>query len=141
MVQGKLFLVSGPSGVGKKSLLDLLINRPELNLKYSISMTTREQRLGELPGVDYFFVSPQEFLSHIAANNMLEYAYFFNHYYGTPKSYVFNMLAKGKNVVLEIETIGAEQVMTKMPECVSIFIIPPSIEVLKQRLIKRNTES
>lgn len=141
MAQGILFLFSGPSGVGKKSLLDLIINRPDLNLKYSISMTTRAKRTGEVEGIDYFFVQEAEFLAEVARGNMLEHAYFFNAYYGTPKSYVYAMLQQGKNVILEIETIGAEQVMAQMPECVSIFILPPSLEELGNRLLSRNTET
>lgn len=139
--QGILFLFSGPSGVGKKTLLDVLFEKKELNLVPSISMTTREKRPYEVHGVDYFFVTKDYFMQQVQQNNMLEYAEFFDTYYGTPKSYVFQMLAQGKNVVLEIEVIGAQQVMDLMPDCVSIFILPPSLEELKNRLIKRNTET
>lgn len=137
---GILFLISGPSGVGKKTVLTDLFKIPELNLHFSISMTTRKKRKEEIEGIDYFFVTKKFFRSEIKKNNMLEYAEFFNNYYGTPKSVVAKMLAEGKNVLLEIEVIGAQQIINLIPDCISIFIYPPSLEELEKRLILRNTE-
>ncbi|MDQ0514269.1 guanylate kinase [Mycoplasmoides fastidiosum] len=141
MKKGILFLISGPSGVGKKTILTDLFDDTSLNLHYSISMTTRPKRPNEIHGKDYYFVDKDFFLQEIEKHNMLEYAEFFNNFYGTPKPIVEKMLAEGKNVLLEIEVIGAQQIMELMPDCVTIFILPPSIDELKNRLIMRQTET
>lgn len=137
---GKLFLISGPSGVGKKTIISSLLCNTRLNIFFSISYTTRQKRCEEIHGLDYFFISEKEFEQKIESGDMLEYAYFFNNYYGTSKSFVQENLNLGRNVLLEIETKGFSQVISKMPETISIFILPPSIEELRNRLKKRNTE-
>lgn len=130
MAKGLLIVISGPSGVGKGTVRDLFVGDPELNLAYSISMTTRTPRKTETNGVDYFFVSEDEFKKAIANDELLEYAKFVGNYYGTPKAYVDKLRAEGKNVLLEIEVQGAKQVVEKCPEALSIFIIPPSLDEL-----------
>ena len=138
MKKGKLIIISGPSGVGKETI------RKKMNFTnyiYSISSTTREPRNGEINGEHYNFLTLKEFEEKIKNNEMLEYAKFVNNYYGTEKKVVDEFLNHGKNVLLEIECQGALQVIKKMPEAISIFILPPSIEELENRLIKRNTES
>lgn len=141
--QGKIILISGPSGVGKKTIIDLLRTNDGLNLYYSISYTTRNKRVDETNGKDYFFVSETEFKQKINNNHFLEYAMFCNHYYGTDKEQVISMINEGKNVILEIEVEGAKKILNMMPKdlIVSIFILPPSIEELERRLTLRNTES
>lgn len=139
--KGLLFIISGPSGVGKKTIIDKLLQFKELNLNLSISFTTREKRDGEIEGKDYFFISKKQFKEEIENDNVLEYAEFFNNFYGTPKDFVLKNLNEGKNLLLEIEVIGFNQLALKFPELVSIFILPPSLEELKKRLLKRNTEN
>lgn len=139
--RGALIILSGPSGVGKSTVRQRLFTRPELNLKYSISMTTREPREGEKDGVDYFFVTPERFKEAIKNDELLEYAEFVGHYYGTPKAYVEKLRDEGYNVVLEIEVVGATQVMKKVKECVSIFLVPPSVDDLENRIRNRRSES
>ena len=141
MKKGKLIILSGPSGVGKSTVRMELFKKEDLNLKYSISMTTREPRNGEQDGIDYFFVSQDRFKEAIRDGELLEYAEFVNNFYGTPKSYVNHLLDKGYNVVLEIEVEGAKQVMVKCPEAISVFIIPPSFEALENRIRGRRSES
>lgn len=143
MSKGKIILVSGPSGVGKKTILDGVTINNEFDLLYSISYTTRPKREHEEHGKDYFFVSEEEFLNCIANNEFIEYVKFCEYYYGTPKSYVNKLLEEGKNVLLEIEVEGAKKVLEEFDHSivVSFFIVPPSIEVLEQRLISRNTET
>ncbi|VEU63367.1 guanylate kinase [Malacoplasma iowae] len=140
--KGLIIIISGPSGVGKKTIIDQFINDTELNLSYSVSMTTREPREGEMNGVDYFFVSDEEFTKAIENNELLEWAEFAKNKYGTPLKKVYEQIEKGKNVILEIEVKGATDVIKKIKreDFVSIFIIPPSIKELKRRLKKRDTE-
>ena len=140
MAKGLLIVISGPSGVGKGTVRDLFVGDPELNLAYSISMTTRAPRKTETNGVDYFFVSEDEFKKAIANDELLEYAKFVGNYYGTPKAYVDKLRAEGKNVLLEIEVQGAKQVVEKCPEALSIFIIPPSLDELEKRIRSRKSE-
>lgn len=140
MKKGILIVFSGPSGVGKGTVLKKFIDNPELNLAYSISMTTREKRVNEVEGVNYFFVSKERFKEAIDNNELLEYASFVNNFYGTPKSYVSKLLDEGKNVILEIEVQGALQVMEKIKDCLSIFLAPPSMEELECRIRGRKTE-
>lgn len=140
MKRGLLIILSGPSGVGKGTVRQELFKDESLNLAYSISMTTRKPRPGEKEGQDYFFVSEEEFQSHIQKGELLEYAHFVGNYYGTPRFYVEKLLSEGKNVVLEIEVQGALQVMAKCPHALTIFLVPPSLEELERRIRGRRTE-
>ncbi len=138
--RGILFVLSGPSGVGKGTVRKALFEG-DINLQYSISATTRKPREGEKDGVDYFFKSKQEFETMIEQNKLLEYAQFVGNYYGTPIDYVKETLDHGKDVLLEIEVQGAMQVRKAFPEAVLIFLIPPSLEELKNRIVGRGTET
>lgn len=140
MSRGLLIILSGPSGVGKGTVREILFKDESLNLAYSISMTTRLPRPNEKDGIDYFFVSKEEFEKNMEAGLLLEHAQFVGNYYGTPKNYVEELLNKGKNVVLEIEVQGALQVMSKCPEALTIFLVPPSLEELEKRIRGRRTE-
>ena len=139
---GLLIILSGPSGVGKGTIRQQIISNKDLNLFYSVSMTTRKCRPGEKDGVDYYFVSKEEFQKNIDNGNLLEWAEFVNNRYGTPKDKIDEQLKLGKNVLLEIETLGAEQVLKKCQgmNLLSIFIIPPSLEELENRIRHRGTE-
>lgn len=139
----KIFLISGPSGVGKKTLIETFINNPELSLSYSISMTTRKPRDNEKNNIDYYFVSDEVFKEYIDNNQMIEWAEFSSNKYGTRKSEIERIFARNKSVLLEIEVQGALQIFSKKSEynIVSIFIAPPSIENLLARLDKRGTET
>ncbi len=138
--KGLLIVISGPSGVGKGTVRKALFERKGHNLDFSISMTTRSPRVGELDGREYYFVTEEEFRDNIEKGNMLEHAKFVNNYYGTPKDKVIEKLNEGKEVVLEIEVQGALQVKAKMPDSVFIFIAPPSWKALEDRLTNRGTE-
>ncbi len=136
---GKLFVISGSSGVGKGTLLKILLeNNPDINL--SISATTRHPRKGEIDGVNYFFVDEEDFLKAVNDGEFLEYAQFNGNFYGTKEAYVRKTLNRGEDLILEIETKGALQIKQKLPDAVLIFILPPSIEELEKRLRGRNTE-
>ena len=139
--RGLLIILSGPSGVGKGTVRDRFIHREELNLTFSISMTTREKRPGEQDGVDYYFVSREDFEEALKNDELLEYAEFVGNYYGTPLKEVDRLRDQGKNVLLEIEVQGALQVIEKVPDALSIFLVPPSMEELKRRIVNRRTES
>ena len=139
--KGTLFVFSGPSGVGKGTLNAKLFAEFGDQMAFSVSATTRAPREGEIDGTHYFFIDKQEFEKRIANNDFLEYAQFAGNCYGTPKSYVMSLLEAGKNVLLEIEVQGAMQVMERMPDCVSIFVLPPSFEELERRLRGRGTET
>ncbi len=138
--RGILTIVSGFSGVGKGTLINKLLMKYD-NYALSVSATTRGMRPGEQEGKSYFFMSVEEFENKINNNELLEYAKYVDNYYGTPRKYVEEMLESGKDVLLEIEIQGARQVKKLMPEALTIFVMPPSAETLKQRLIGRNTES
>lgn len=138
--KGLLIVISGPSGVGKGTIRSALFDMPGHDLVYSISMTTRKPREGEVNGRDYYFVDRYTFEQKIKEGKMLEYAEFVGNYYGTPLDPVTKYLDEGKEVVLEIEVQGASQVREKMPEAVFIFIAPPTIQDLENRLTKRGTE-
>jgi len=140
MKTGLLIVLSGPSGVGKGTVLKRFINNPSLNLAYSVSLTTRKPRSGEVDGVNYHFVSKDYFDKCVADGDFLEYAEFVGNYYGTSKVMVEKLRAQGKNVLLEIEVQGAKQVKEKCPEALSIFIIPPSFEELERRIRQRRSE-
>jgi len=138
-IRGTLFVISAPSGAGKTSLVRALLERkPELC--FSISYTTRKQRPTEVDGRDYFFVERAVFESMVNKNEFLEHAKVFDNYYGTAKAQVDASLQQGKNVILEIDWQGAQQIRTAMPECVSIFILPPSRAELEKRLRGRGTD-
>ena len=139
--RGVLFVLSGPSGVGKGTLNAKLFAEFDDQIAFSVSATTRAPREGEIDGKHYFFISRQEFENRIANNDFLEHAEFAGNCYGTPVSYVNSLLEQGKNVILEIDVQGAMQVRSRMPESVSIFILPPSFEELENRLRGRGTET
>lgn len=139
--RGVLFVFSGPSGVGKGTLKAKLFEEFADRIAYSVSATTRGPREGEVDGKDYFFISRQEFERRVKNNEFLEHAEFTGNCYGTPRAYVEKLLDSGMNVVLEIDVQGALQVMKSMPECVSVFILPPSFEELEHRLRGRGTET
>lgn len=143
MKKGLLIILSGPSGVGKGCVRKQIMKDNRLNLVYSISMTTREKREKEVDGVDYYFVSKEEFERNIEEGNFLEYANFVGNFYGTPKDKVEQLRNEGKNVFLEIEINGATQVMSKVKDSgvISIFLMPPSFDALEKRIRKRQTES
>jgi guanylate kinase len=138
---GKVFVITGPSGVGKGTLIEQLLERvPELEL--STSATTREPRAGEVDGRDYFFLSPEEFRRRLEAGDLLEHASYSGNYYGTLREEVERRLAKGHSVVLEIEVQGARQVRDALgDDAVLIFIAPPDEKVLRERLEGRGTDS
>ncbi|MDX5438893.1 MAG: guanylate kinase [Alteromonadaceae bacterium] len=138
--QGTLFVISAPSGAGKTSLVAEML-RQDSQLGVSVSHTTRPMRTGEQDGVNYHFVSRDEFEAMIAEGDFLEHADVFGNYYGTSHAWVRETLATGQDVILEIDWQGAEQVRRLVPECVSIFIVPPSAEVLRERLIGRGTDA
>lgn len=138
--RGLLIVLSGPSGVGKGTVRKAIFDSEENDFQYSISMTTRKQREGEVDGVDYYFRSREEFEVMIEAGEMLEYAEYVGNYYGTPLTYVNQTLDEGKDVFLEIEVQGAKQVKDKVPDGVFIFLTPPDLAELKSRIIGRGTD-
>ncbi len=140
MEKGLLIVISGPSGVGKGTVIKNFIDDPELKLAFSVSMTTREKRAGEEEGVNYYYVSKEEFLKARENGELLESAEFVGNYYGTPVKEVERIRNAGKNVLLEIEVQGCRQVREKVPDAITIFIIPPSMEELEKRIRGRNTE-
>lgn len=140
MSKGLLFVLSGPSGVGKNTVLDELFKNFD-GVSYSVSATTRERRKGEVEGEDYFFISEAEFKEIEENDGFIESAVVHGHYYGTPKKFVDQKLEEGEDIILEIDTQGAKQVREKYPEAVYIFLVPPSLEELENRLDKRGSES
>ncbi len=139
---GKLVVFSAPSGCGKDTILhEIFHNKNCENIVLSRSMTTRAPRSGEQDGIDYYFVTREEFEKKIAEDGLIEYAEYSGNYYGTPKAPVEEWISRGKTVILEIEVQGASKVVRKYPDAVSIFILPPSIEELERRLRLRNTDS
>ncbi len=139
--RGLLIVLSGPSGVGKGTIRKAMFEKENHNFSYSISMTTRKPREGEEDGKDYYFVTKEEFLKRIDEGKFLEHAQFVGNYYGTPLDKVNEQLELGKEVILEIDVAGAMQVKKLVPECVLIFILPPSKESLYERLEGRGTET
>ncbi len=140
VTRGKLFVIAAPSGAGKTTLVRALMTRVP-SLRFSISYTTRKPRPNEQHGRDYFFVDHAEFERMVAAGEFLEHARVFDNYYGTSKPQVESMLRDGENVLLEIDWQGAQQIRRALPECQSIFILPPSREALEQRLRGRQTDN
>lgn len=141
--KGLLIILSGPSGVGKETVRTRLMKIKKFDLTYSISMTTRSPRNQEVDGVNYYFVSQNEFKKNIEDDNFLEYAKFVGNYYGTPKDKVEALRNEGKNVLLEIEIKGAKQVLSKVKDdgVISFFLMPPSLEALEARIRNRKTET
>lgn len=138
--RGLLIVLSGPSGVGKGTVRKALFDQEDNQFEYSISMTTRDRRVGEVDGVDYFFRTREEFEKLIEEGRMLEYAEYVGNYYGTPLDYVEETRNSGKDVFLEIEVQGAMKVKEKVPDGVFIFLTPPDFSELKSRIINRGTD-
>lgn len=136
----KLFVISGCSGVGKGTVINEFMSRNSKDFLLSVSCTTRKPRQGEVDGVNYFFLTHEEFEKNIKEDKFLEHAQFAGNHYGTKKKYIKEKFEEGYNIILEIETQGALQVKEKMPEAVLIFIAPPSVEELEKRLRGRHTE-
>lgn len=136
---GMLVLFSGPSGVGKDTVLDIILDKDE-RLQRSISLTTREKRSGETDGKDYYFVTKEKFLEMVDGGQVLEYAQYGDNIYGTPKAPVDKWLDEGKTVILKIEVKGAQKIRELYPDAVSIFLLPPSMQILEKRIRKRATE-
>ncbi len=139
--RGLLIVLSGPSGVGKGTVRQAIFSQEDTKFEYSISVTTRNPREGEVDGVDYFFKSRDEFERMIENNKLLEWAEYVGNYYGTPVDYVEQTLQEGKDVFLEIEVQGALQVRNAFPEGLFIFLAPPSLSELKNRIVTRGTET
>ncbi|WP_052256669.1 guanylate kinase [Salinicoccus sp. YB14-2] len=139
--KGLLIVLSGPSGVGKGTVRKAIFDDPDTGFKYSISMTTRKMREGEVDGVDYFFKTREEFESLIEQDKFIEHAQYVGNYYGTPVDYVVETMEKGHDVFLEIEVEGAKQVRERFPEALFIFLAPPNLAQLEERLIGRGTDS
>lgn len=135
----KLFVITGPSGVGKGTILAEFL-KTNRNIKYSVSATTRPPRRGEIDGVNYFFITKEEFEKIRDEDGFLEWAIYNGNCYGTRKDYVANLWCRGYDVVLEVEVQGARQVMRKDPDCVTVFIAPPSLDELERRLRGRKSE-
>jgi guanylate kinase len=138
--RGLLIVISGPSGVGKGTVCGLLRKRNP-NIIYSISATTRLPRQGERHGVNYFFHSKEEFISMRERGELIEWAEYVGNYYGTPRRFVEEKLDAGENVILEIEVQGAKQVKKQFPQGIFIFLLPPSMDELKRRIMGRGTET
>lgn len=137
--RGSLVVVSGFSGVGKGTVLGRLMEKYD-NYAYSVSATTRAKRVGEQEGVNYFYRTEEEFREMIEKDELLEYAQYVGHYYGTPRAYVEEKRDEGRDVILEIEIQGARRIREKVPDAVLIFIMPPSAQALEERLVGRGTE-
>ena len=138
--KGLLLVVSGPSGAGKGTICKELLNKNN-DIKLSVSATTRKPRNGEVHGVNYFFIEKEKFEEMIKNGEFLEYAQIYDNFYGTPKEAIIECLENGQDVVLEIEMQGAKQIKEVYPEGVFIFVLPPSLEELKNRIVKRGTET
>ena len=140
MDKGLLIVYAGASGVGKGTIMKQLLSADD-NFRLSVSATTRLPRPGETNGVEYHFVSKEDFEQMIENDGLFEYAIYCDNYYGTPKKAVFDMIENGIDVFLEIEIKGFLQIKEKYPECVTIFVLPPSLEELERRLVGRGTET
>ena len=140
MIKGRVFIISGPSGSGKDTVMKKVFERKP-DLKFSISSITRGMRPGEVEGEKYNFVSRERFEQMIQNDELLEHNVFVGNYYGTPKAPVIDCIESGNDILIEVDVNGAEQIRAKLPEAVSIFVMPPSLEVLKTRLTGRGTDS
>ncbi|AWB46954.1 guanylate kinase [Paenibacillus sp. CAA11] len=140
MAKGLLIVLSGPSGVGKGTLCTELRRRLP-DLVYSVSATTRQPRMGEENGVNYFFKSREQFIEMIDNDQLLEHAEYVGNFYGTPRDFVEKTIESGRDIILEIEVQGALKVKEKFPEGVFVFLLPPSIDELKERIVGRGTEN
>ena len=140
MAQGFLLIISGPAGTGKGTVCKELLDRNK-DIKFSVSATTRKPRVGEEEGVNYHFIEEDKFENMIEEDEFLEHAYVHTNYYGTPKKFVMDQVEKGEIVLLEIDVQGALQVKKNYSEAVFIFLLPPTMEELKNRIVKRGTES
>ncbi len=138
--KGKLIVISGPSGSGKSTVVNKAIQGRK-DMCFSTSVTTRSPRPGEVDGKDYFFIDPQRFQEMVERDELLEHAQYVAHSYGTPRAFVEQKLNDGLNVILDIEIQGARQVREKMKDAVLIFIVPPSLEELRRRLVNRGTDA
>ena len=138
--KGLLLVVSGPSGAGKGTICKALLNKND-KIKLSVSATTRKPRNGEVHGVNYFFIEKEEFTKMVENGEFLEHAQIYDNFYGTPKAAIIECLEKGQDVILEIEMQGARQIKEVYPEGVFIFVLPPSLEELKSRIVGRGTET
>jgi guanylate kinase len=138
--KGLLIVLSGPSGAGKGTILKQVLDK-NANLSVSVSATTRPPRAGEIDGVNYHFITKDQFKSKIANGEMLEYVKYLDHYYGTMENTVRQTRENGRDIILEIEVVGAGQVKVKCPDCLMLFIVPPSMKDLYERLSGRGTES
>ena len=141
MAKGLLIVISGPSGVGKGTVINKFINDEDLKLSLSVSMTTRARREGEKEGVNYYYVTEEEFLRARENGELLESAEFVGNYYGTPMFEVNRIRSEGRNVLLEIDVQGCLQVIEKAPDALTIFIVPPNMEELEKRIRGRGTEA
>jgi len=139
--KGRLIVISGPSGAGKSTLLKMLLEKYKGSLKFSVSFTSREPRVGEIDGQDYFFISQEQFEKDIKDDIFLEWAVVHGNYYGTSKKYIEDIINCGIDCILDIDVQGALNLMNKKIDALYIFIAPPSIEELKKRLLNRNTDT
>ena len=140
MNKGRVYIISGPSGSGKDSVMKKVFEK-QLDIAFSISSITRAMRPGEVEGEKYNFISRERFEEMIKNDELLEHNVFVGNYYGTPKAPVINCIENGKDILIEVDVNGAIQIRDKMPEAVSIFIMPPSLDILKKRLTGRGTDS
>ena len=138
--KGRLIVISGPSGAGKSTIVFKAIDGRD-DMCFSTSVTSRKARPGEVDGREYFFIDRERFLQMIENDELLEHAEYVGNFYGTPRKFVEDKLAEGVSVFLDIEVQGARQVGEKMPEAIKIFVIPPSLDELRNRLVKRGTDS
>ncbi|HHV30073.1 guanylate kinase [Acetivibrio mesophilus] len=138
--EGLLVVVSGPSGAGKGTVLNLLKDSGDDSIRFSVSATTRAPRKGEVDGLNYFFKTKDEFKLMIENDELFEWVEYCDNFYGTPKKYIESTIKDGYDCLLEIEVEGAANVMKAYPQCVSVFILPPSFEELRRRIEKRGTE-
>ena len=137
---GKLYIISAPSGTGKSTVIKRIMETRK-DLYFSVSATTRPPRIGETNGSSYLFMSHEEFEEHIRKQDFLEYAEYVGNYYGTPRKPVLDQLCRGNDIILDIDVVGCRQVKKAMPEAITVFIIPPSLDELEIRLRMRNTDT
>lgn len=138
--KGLLIVVTGPSAVGKGTICRFLLQESS-DVRFSVSCTTRPARSGEVHGVEYFFLTHEEFKEKVAAGELLEWAEVYGNFYGTPRTYVEEMTGQGQSIILDIDRVGAESVRSYYPEAVSVFVVPPSMEALRQRIAARGSEA